>query len=218
MTLLHASRNTRAEAGPIHQYTSPPALDERRAFTRRSRDEHPLCQVVLGSSGKERGIMAARGRQQSTLALGGGVVAGFFGGIVLSLYGLLASIASGRDAWVGFKMSAAPFLGERALLPGFDGPAIAIGLLVFFALSVFWGVVFGLLVYGASTAGTLLFGALFGLLVWVVMSSALLPALGLEALAQRMPLGPAVIEHVIFGLALGVGFLPFQRRTTTLIR
>jgi hypothetical protein len=157
--------------------------------------------------------MAARGRQQSTIALGGGVVAGVFAGIVLSLYGLLASIASGLDPWLTLKVTATPFLGERALVGGFDAGAIALGFLVFFAVSILWGVIFGLLVYGASPGKTIFFGALFGVLVWVVMSSALLRALGLEDLAQRMPLGPAVLEHVIFGLALGVGFLPFQRRT-----
>ena len=38
-----------------------------------------------------------------------------------------------------------------------------------------------------------------------------LPIVGLGEVARSAPLGMAIIGHVIFGLAVGVGFLPFQR-------
>jgi hypothetical protein len=157
--------------------------------------------------------MAARTRQQSLIALGGGLVAGIFGGIVLSLYGLLASVALGVDPWTNFKVASAPFLGDRAFAAGFDASAVGLGILVHFAVSALWGALFGLVVYGASAGATLALGAVFGLLVWVVMTSALLPALGLTELGRTVTLGPPILEHVVFGLAVGVGFLPFQRRS-----
>jgi hypothetical protein len=39
-----------------------------------------------------------------------------------------------------------------------------------------------------------------------------LPLVGLAAMSESGANGIAVLNHVIFGLALGVGFLPFQVR------
>ncbi len=156
--------------------------------------------------------MVARGRQRTAVALSGGVVAGIFGGIVLSLYGLLSTVARGLDPWVNFKGAAAPFLGDRAFTPGFDAGSVILGILVHFAVSIGWGALFGLLVFGANPARTLLFGAAYGVLVWLVMYRAVLPLVGLGALAESAAVGPAILEHVIFGLALAVALLPFQRR------
>ncbi len=156
--------------------------------------------------------MAIRGRQRSTIALAGGIIAGIFGGIVLSLYALLATVARGHDPWTAFKMAAAPFFPERALEPGFDASVVVVGILVHFAVSVGWGAIFGVLAYGASLIRTLIFGAVYGALVWLVMYSAVLPILGLGQLARSTSVGPALLQHVMFGLALAVGFLPFQRR------
>ncbi|HVK69846.1 MAG TPA: hypothetical protein VM694_35550 [Polyangium sp.] len=159
--------------------------------------------------------MAARGRQRSIIALSGGVVAGIFGGIVLSLYGLLSAVARGGDPWVVFKGASAPFLAERAFTPGFDAGAVALGILLHFAVSIGWGALFGLLVLGANVFRTLVFGAAYGVIVWFVMYRAVLPAVGLGEFAASAPVGPAIVDHVIFGLALAIGFLPFQRRVPT---
>lgn len=159
--------------------------------------------------------MAARGRQRSIIAVSGGVIAGIFGGIVVSLYGLLSMVARGVDPWVVFKWAAAPFLADRAFAPGFDAGAVVLGILAHFAVSIIWGALFGLLVYGANVFRTLVFGAAYGVIVWFVMYRAFLPAVGLGAVALGVPVGPAILEHVVFGLALAIGFLPFQRRALT---
>ncbi|MDI1434244.1 hypothetical protein [Polyangium sorediatum] len=156
--------------------------------------------------------MAARGRQRTVIALSGGVIAGIFAGIVASLYGLLSQVAQGRDPWGVFKWASAPFLHERAFAPGFDAGAVVLGILLHFAVSIGWGALFGLLVFGANVFRTLVFGAAYGVIVWFVMYRFVLPAVGLGAVAERVPVGPAILEHVVFGLALAVGFLPFQRR------
>lgn len=156
--------------------------------------------------------MAATGRQQSILAMSGGVIAGIFAGIVVSLYGIFATLAVGLDPWLMLKTPALPLLGERARVHGFDAAVVLVGLLVHFAISAAWGALFGVIVYRATLAKTLVFGLVYGLLVWIVMYSAVLPAVGLGELARSAPMVPAIVQHLIFGLALAVGFLPFQRR------
>jgi hypothetical protein len=45
-----------------------------------------------------------------------------------------------------------------------------------------------------------------------------LPLVGAWALTKGVPLLGPVIQHAIFGLALGIGFLPFQRERPEILR
>lgn len=38
-----------------------------------------------------------------------------------------------------------------------------------------------------------------------------LPIAGLAEMAKSMPIGTVILEHLIFGAAVGAGFTPFQR-------
>jgi hypothetical protein len=148
--------------------------------------------------------------------VGGGVIAGILGGAVLSALLLVMNAAMGRDIWMALKGAGAPFLGERAHQPGFDGAAIALGVLCHFAVSIGWGVLFGLLCFGLSKPLTVVAGAFFGIVVWVGMYYVLLPAVGLGQAASSQPIATAILTHVLFGLVVGLGFLPFQQpRLTT---
>lgn len=144
-------------------------------------------------------------------AIGGGVMAGVVGGVALALVMLVAAIAKGQDIWPGFKMASAPFLGERAMQPGFDLGAVLAGTASHFAVSIVWGVLFAILFYGLSKPATLAVGALWGIGVWLAMFYVVLPIAGLGEMAASAPIGMAILEHVIFGLAVAIGFLPFQR-------
>jgi len=141
----------------------------------------------------------------------GGIVAGVIGGIVLSVLMLVMSVSQRQDVWRGAKMAGMPFLGERAAQPGFDLGAVLVGLLSHFAVSIAWGVLFGLIFFGWSKGLTVLMGAFWGIVVWLGMFYVVLPIVGLSNVARMMPVGVAVFEHVLFGLAVGFGFLPFQR-------
>jgi hypothetical protein len=156
--------------------------------------------------------MGARGRQATTVAITGGALAGIFGGIVMSLFLLLSTLASGLDPWLAFKAASAPFYGPRALDAGFDAGAVLLSVVVHFAVALGWGLLFGVIFYGASRLGTVLAGAAWGLVVWVAMFRLVLPSLGLGEIAHRVPVGRAALEHLIYGLAVAIGFLPFQRR------
>jgi hypothetical protein len=149
-------------------------------------------------------------RDEANRALRGGVVAGIVAGIAVALILTAVQVAGGHDVWMSFKGAGAPFLHQRAMAPGFDPIAVIVGVVCQFAVSLAWGVPFGLLAYGMSRPITVLFGAFWGLIVWIGMYYVVLPILGLGAMAAAVPVPFAVTTHVIFGLALAFGFMPFQ--------
>jgi hypothetical protein len=155
--------------------------------------------------------MAIRSKDQAHLAAKGGAIAGIAGGVVISLFMLATNVAAGRDVWMGMKGAGAPFLGERAMQPGFDAAAVIVGVLSHFAVSIGWGILFGLLFFGLSKGLTMIAGVFWGLVVWIVMFYVVLPVLGLGDMARSAPVGMAILEHVLFGIATAAAFLPYQR-------
>ncbi len=140
-----------------------------------------------------------------------GAVSGLAAGAVLTLIMTAMSMAHDTDVWYGIKGAAAPFLGERAMTPGFDGPAVALGLVSHFAISALWGVPFALLFWHASKAMTLAAGVAWGFVVWSGMYYVVLPAAGLADMAHDAPLARAVMFHMIFTVSLAAAFLGFER-------
>lgn len=141
----------------------------------------------------------------------GGIVAGLIGGVVLAVFMMIVGAARGQDLWIGMKMAAYPFLGDRVMTPGFDVGPVLLGVISHFAVSIVWGVFFAVLVFGRSRTATVWLGTLWGFVVWIGMFYVVLPIVGAGAVARGAPVGLAIVEHVLFGLAVGVGFLPYQR-------
>lgn len=148
-----------------------------------------------------------QGRNHS---LGGGVIAGVIGGAVVATLMLIGALAQGQDIWIGMKGAGAPFLRERAMAPGFDAAAVTLGIICQFAVSIVWGVLFAAIFSGLSRGATVVAGALWGIVVWLGMFYIVLPVLGLSQMAKAEPVSMAIVSHVVFGLAVGIGFLPFQ--------
>jgi hypothetical protein len=140
--------------------------------------------------------------------LAGGAVAGLFGGLVFS--SLMVAAHSGAERWYGLKLPAYPLLGERALRLGPDPVATAIGVASHLVVACTWGVLFAALVPRVSRVATVALGALWGLAAWLVMFLVVLPALA-RPLAEGGGSTGTMVSHLLFGLAVGVGFLPFQR-------
>ena len=146
--------------------------------------------------------------------LGGGAVAGIIAGLVLAAFLTIMNVRHGQDVWVGLKGAALPFLGARVQQPGFDALAVLLGVVCHMAVSIGWGVLFGAIVYGFSKGLTVAAGAVWGIVVWLGMYYAVLPAVGAGDLPRHVPVVNAILSHVLFGLVLGIGFLPFQRTVT----
>jgi hypothetical protein len=161
---------------------------------------------------KEPASEPIRGRGQ---ALGGGVVAGIIGGVVLAIMLAIGALAKRQDLWPVFKAAAAPFLKERAFQPGFDGPAILLGVICHFAVSIVWGVLFAVIFFGLPRGPTVVWGLVWGFVVWLVMYYVVMPIAGLPLTATE-PSELPIISHVFFGLAVALGFLPFQRMRSNL--
>jgi hypothetical protein len=141
----------------------------------------------------------------------GGAFAGVVGGLAMTVLGLFSAIARGDDLWPGLKGAAYPIVGQIAVEPGFNAGLVLLGTLIHFAVAVAIGVGFGLVFYGLSRGMTLVSGALYGVVVWLVMYYAVLPLAGMGFVAESVPLSTAVLGHVVFGLAVAIGFLPYQR-------
>jgi hypothetical protein len=129
----------------------------------------------------------------------------------VSIFMLASNLIQGNDVWVGMKMASAPFLGERVFEPGFAMGPVVVGVLSHFAVSLVWGILFAWLFYGISKGLTVLAGAFWGIVVWLGMFYIVLPLVGLGGMAADVPVLFAIVEHVVFGLAVGIGFLPYQR-------
>ena len=157
--------------------------------------------------------MAATNGREAKVALAGGAAAGAIAGAVLSVFMTVMALVKGLDVWSSvFKGASAPFLGDAARQPGFDLVPVLVGALCHFAVSIVWGILFALLFYGVSKPATVLAGALWGVVVWVGMFYVVLPLVGLADMAREAPVTAGILYHVVFGLAIGLGFLPFQQR------
>jgi hypothetical protein len=141
----------------------------------------------------------------------GGMVAGVAAGLVSGLSITLWTAARGAEFWRGAKMASAPFFGERALQPAFEAGPVLVGAVTHLAVCAAWGALFGGVFYGTTRGATVALGALWGLVAWLAMYYGVLPLLGVANLASAVPVALAIIGHVLFGLLLGVAFLPFQR-------
>lgn len=142
----------------------------------------------------------------------GGVVAGLIAGSIWLVALTFINVTTGGDGWWAAKVAGLPWLGHAALRPGFEWGAVLMGVASHFAVSMVWGLLFGWLAAGLSREMTLGMGLLWGVIVWDAMFSLVLPLVGAERIRHMVPVSVAGGAHLLFGLAMAVGFLPFQPR------
>lgn len=140
-------------------------------------------------------------------AIAGGAMAGASAGFGLTVLMTALAGAANRDIWYGMKGAAAPFLGERAMQPGFDFPAVVLGLMSHFAISLIWGVLFALAFYGLSRTTIMLAGIGWGFVVWIGMYYVVLPTVGLSHMADEAPVGRAISFHVFYSVVMAAIYL-----------
>jgi hypothetical protein len=156
-------------------------------------------------------VDSSRSRVIERAPLHGGVIAGFAAGLALAVYLAVTSYIGGQGVWRVTKAAAYPLIGRRALAPGFSAGPVLLGLVCHFAVSVLWGVLFAALFFGLSQRATVIAGAIWGLVAWLAMYYVVLPLVG-AGMLNKGPVVPAILAHLLFGLALGICFLPFQRQ------
>ena len=117
--------------------------------------------------------MAIERRSNQQLLLHG-VVGGVLAGVVFMLAEMLISAAMGGPVFGPLRMIGSIVLGAQALAATFPlATAALVGLIVHLVLSAIYGVIFVYLVaytrqMDASTGMLLLYGALFGVALWVI--------------------------------------------------
>jgi hypothetical protein len=140
------------------------------------------------------------------LAVARGSFAGLGAGVFLTILMTVMSAASGKDVWYGIKGAAAPFLAERAMSPGFDLPAVILGLGSHLVISTIWGMLFAMLFFNAGRAATRVGGVLWGFVVWIGMYYVVLPVVGLSSMQNDAPVGRAIAFHLFFSGAMTAAY------------
>ncbi len=156
--------------------------------------------------------MPATNAIEAKQAVKGGAVAGLIGGVVITFFMFVLALLQNLDVWTVFKAASAPLYGDAAFEPGLDAGPVLAGTLLHLLVAVGWGILFGVLAYGLSNPMTIVAGALYGVVVWLGMMYVVLPLIGLGDMARSSNVASAIISHVVFGIAVGAGFLPYQHR------
>ena len=142
------------------------------------------------------------------ISWGGKIAAGIFAGILAAVLMIavmmVGSGAVGMGATMPLKALAAFVFGVEALIEGSRAVAAGVGLQL--AFSVFLGILFGLATsLRTSTVLELLVGIVVGIAVWVAMDVYVLPFMN-PTMAARVELMPIAyfVAHLLFGIGLGL--------------
>jgi hypothetical protein len=151
----------------------------------------------------------------------GGFAAGLVGALAMSLYTMTAELVAGHSMFTPMYMVGAPVVGIGAMERGMSGgplyfelvPAI-VGMVVHFMWAAFWGLVFGAILWVTRLAGWAGFAAAiaYGYAVGAIMSAVVMPAVGLKPMWEMPGLTFFILDHLAFGLPLGIWVLAFLPR------
>lgn len=142
-----------------------------------------------------------------------GVIAGIVAGAVMAMYAMIASATFlGQGFFTPMYGIASPLIGSEAMATSmrqglyFNVGAALLGLIVHMMWSVGYGVVFFLLARMTRLRGAqaIIAGVLYGIAVELVMSFVVLRLLGLGNMPGMIGLPSFTIEHLLYGLTLGV--------------
>lgn len=141
-----------------------------------------------------------------------GAIAGLAAGLLLTLSMTVMSAAAGRDVWYGIKGASAPFLGERAMQPGFDLAPVLFGMSLHMLISVGWAVPLALFTHRLGGALTVAAGVAYGIVVWIGMYFVVLPIAGLAEMTSDAPVFRAIMFHELYSVTAAVALAILQRQ------
>jgi hypothetical protein len=133
-------------------------------------------------------------------ATGAGLIAG---AIFMMVEMLMVMVFMGESPWGPPRMIAAMIMGEDVLPPpgSFDMGIVMTAMMIHFALSVVYGLLFGWIVHRLSGVNATLIGAVFGLAIYFINFYLIAPVMfPWFTMAQNWV---SLVAHLIFGLALG---------------
>jgi hypothetical protein len=139
----------------------------------------------------------------------GGAIGGVLAGIAMALIAMVTASMMGAGFLAPMKLIAATFYGAPALEGG--ARVIMAGLGMHVVTSAIFGITFAFITRLALfTPGGLLAGSTaFGVAIWALMTYFVLPAID-PVMRNHLAAAPWFIEHVVFGMALGL--TPFFER------
>ena len=149
----------------------------------------------------------------------GGGIAGMLAGITMAAAAMFYAAANGSGFWLPVRSIAATWYGANALVGG--AGVLIVGMITHFTNSAFWGVIFGGLPLRRKSVPVMLLGGLaWGVVIWAIMSFAIMPWLNPTMYAGTVGKDPVwwFVLHLIYGGTLGVtsGLLRrFSGRWTT---
>ncbi len=131
--------------------------------------------------------------------------AAFAAGVVFLVLMLAMAPLMGATAWTPTRMIAAITMGREVLSPPdtFDSGALSAAVIIHFALSVVYALVFAFVAKGRSLANDTMLGAVFGLALYVVNFHVFTLLFPWFAEARHWV---TVVAHVGFGAALGASY------------
>jgi uncharacterized membrane protein YagU involved in acid resistance len=161
----------------------------------------------------ERSMARSRRSIVSRRIIVAGVIAGMVAGAVMAMYAMVASATFLHQGFFAPLYGiASPIAGQSAMMTSMQqgtyfalGPAV-LGLVVYMMWSAMYGVAFGLIASATHLRGAsaIVAGAVFGLAIEFVMSVIVLPILGLASMPGTIGLPSFTVEHLLFGLTLGL--------------
>ncbi|HEY1013672.1 MAG TPA: hypothetical protein VGE07_13255 [Herpetosiphonaceae bacterium] len=153
-------------------------------------------------------VTEARPARLTVRDLGLGAFAGLCGGLAMGIVSLLIAFAKGISIWTPLQEIAGVFSTRlSAGAAGFQFVPVLTGTVVHFALSALLGVLFAAVYRGVldlpSTLGfPLVYGFIFGVLIWFISDQALNG--GLISATDYTP--EFVAQHLVFGSVTGLVF------------
>ncbi|MCS6842063.1 MAG: hypothetical protein NZ699_03335 [Roseiflexus sp.] len=139
-----------------------------------------------------------------------GALAGLIGGVMMAIVGAALALAIGDDLWKAPKLIATFVVSPATVAaPGFLAGPVIIGSMIHLALSVLFGIGFGVLTtrvwnmplnYGAP----MVLGLVYGLAIWLIAYFIVLPLINPLLLEIYAP--AFLIQNLTYGLSTGLAY------------
>lgn len=148
-----------------------------------------------------------------------GVRIGLYCGFIFGFAATVGAVLIGYDALMPLRLGASVLLGEKALTDASPRTVIVVGLVVHFAVSVYYGLLFGLThqrfihTEWMKNWHRLVLGCAFGLMVWAINFQLIARALYPWFLHFIQSI-IALIHVAFYGLPLAMMYIHRDRRAT----